>query len=234
MQIEKSKYSVKIPPAPDLIIWKNKGSRLLLRSILSWFLTLLVCFGSYLLFAFIQLEQDKLLSTYNFELSCNVLFTDPQLSTFDSTLNTGDVNYFSCFCQFNLFNFDNPDYDLCSSWRTDYAIYLAIPIVVSFLLVIYNVVVKYLFKLFTILEAHRLVTNELYSYTIKRAFLFIMNMGLIIILINTQYNQNPSDLTTSFRFLVQGKYKDITADWYVNIGSIIILTMIFNVSFPLI
>lgn len=61
-----------------------------------------------------------------------------------------------------------------------------------------------------------------------------MNMGLIIILINTQYNQNPSELITSFRFLVQGKYKDLTADWYVNIGSIIILTMFFNVSFPLI
>ena len=93
--------------------------------------------------------------------------------------------------------------------------------------------VKYLFKLFTILEAHKLITNELYSYTIKRAFLFIMNMGLIIILINTQYNQQPSFLS-QFRFLVQGKYKDISADWYLNIGSIIILTLFFNVSFPII
>ena len=60
-----------------------------------------------------------------------------------------------------------------------------------------------------------------------------MNLGLIIILINTQYNTNPTSLE-SFSFLVQGKYKDITADWYINVGAIIILTMIFNVSFPLI
>jgi len=60
-----------------------------------------------------------------------------------------------------------------------------------------------------------------------------MNMGLIIILINTQYNTDPSFLN-SLSFLAQGKYKDLTADWYINIGSIIILTMLFNISFPLI
>ena len=153
--------------------------------------------------------------------------------TFSANLTATDSNYFNCFCQTNLFNFNNPDYSRCSDWRVQYATYLAIPIVVSLLLVIYNVAVKYLFKFFTYLEAHRLITNELYSYTIKRALLFIMNMGLIIILINTQYSQGISDIA-SFKFLVQGKYKDITADWYINIGSIIILTMFFNVSFPLI
>lgn len=94
--------------------------------------------------------------------------------------------------------------------------------------------VKQLFKLFTYLEAHRLITNELYSYTLKRAVLFIMNMGLIIILINTQYNTDASFLQTDLSFLVMGRYRDLTADWYLNIGSIIILTMMFNISFPLI
>lgn len=63
----------------------------------------------------------------------------------------------------------------------------------------------------------------------------IMDMGLIIILLNTQYNQNPDwAKETTLSFLVQGKYRDITADWYFNIGAIIILTMLFNISFPLI
>lgn len=35
-------------------------------------------------------------------------------------------------------------------------------------------------------------------------------------------------------FLLQGKYSDLTSDWYLNIGTIIILTMIFNISFPII
>lgn len=105
----------------------------------------------------------------------------------------------------------------------------------SLLFVVYNVIVSRIFKLLTTLEAYRLVTDQLLSYTIKRAFLMMMDMGLIIILLNTQYNNNPNwAKETTFSFLVQGKYHDITADWYFNIGSIIILTMLFNISFPLI
>jgi ABC-type sugar transport system permease subunit len=33
---------------------------------------------------------------------------------------------------------------------------------------------------------------------------------------------------------MHGKYNDLTPDWYMNIGTIIILTMIFNISFPII
>ena len=58
-------------------------------------------------------------------------------------------------------------------------------------------------------------------------------MGLIIILVNTQFTSD-TDPDLSISFLIQGKYKDLTADWYLNIGTIIILTMIFNISFPLI
>lgn len=35
-------------------------------------------------------------------------------------------------------------------------------------------------------------------------------------------------------FLLQGKYNDLTPDWYINIGTIIIMTMIFNISFPIV
>lgn len=33
---------------------------------------------------------------------------------------------------------------------------------------------------------------------------------------------------------MQGKYNDLTPDWYLNIGTIVILTMIFNITFPII
>lgn len=39
---------------------------------------------------------------------------------------------------------------------------------------------------------------------------------------------------TQVSFLFQGKYSSIAADWYISIGSIIIMTMIFNISFPII
>jgi hypothetical protein len=76
-----------------------------------------------------------------------------------------------------------------------------------------------------------LIIDEELSFTFKRAFLLIMNMGLIMILLNINY-RNSIDLNqVSFIFL--GKYDDFTSDWYENIGAIIILTMIFNIATPI-
>jgi len=58
-------------------------------------------------------------------------------------------------------------------------------------------------------------------------------MALIIILLNINYGKSTVDFS-SFSFLLQGKFNDITADWYMNIGTIVILTMIFNIAFPII
>jgi len=60
-----------------------------------------------------------------------------------------------------------------------------------------------------------------------------MNMALIIILLNINFGSKNKDIS-SFSFLLQGRFNDITADWYMNIGTIVILTMIFNISFPII
>jgi hypothetical protein len=57
-------------------------------------------------------------------------------------------------------------------------------------------------------------------------------MGVVMILLNMKFTTSVG--MTSVGFLFQGKYSDIAADWYINIGSIIILTMIFNISFPVI
>jgi hypothetical protein len=70
----------------------------------------------------------------------------------------------------------------------------------------------------------------MFSYILKRSFILIMNMGLIIVLLNFNYRKDlsPKELL----FLFQGQYRDITSDWYITIGSIIIMTMIFNIMFP--
>ena len=59
-----------------------------------------------------------------------------------------------------------------------------------------------------------------------------MNSALIMIILNMKYSGGtaPSEVG----FLLQGRYGDFTADWYSNIGSVIILTMVFNITFPVI
>jgi hypothetical protein len=56
-------------------------------------------------------------------------------------------------------------------------------------------------------------------------------MGLIMILLNLNYKKSLDLEEISFIFL--GRFDDFTVDWYENIGSIIILTMIFNIATPI-
>jgi uncharacterized membrane protein len=219
-------YVLSEPPPPDLIIWKNKGRLTFLRLLASWVITLAICAGSYVLFGYIQYQQNNYLSAYNFNIDCAVLYSAAQLATY--TPIPGDSNYLTCYCKNNLFSFDNA---VCSDFQKTYIAYLAIPVIISVLLVVYNVLVSSFFKLLSTLECHRLVTAELFSYTIKRSFLLVMNMALIMIILNMSYSGSSS---TSFGFLLQGKYSDLSPDWYINIGTIIILTMIFNITFPII
>ena len=62
-------------------------------------------------------------------------------------------------------------------------------------------------------EGHSEVTAELYSYIMKRSFVLIMNMGLIMILLKLDFNDSWNDQNLYFLFL--GTYNDVTADWYL-------------------
>lgn len=177
-------YKLSQAPAPDTIKWENKGKRTYIRVTISWLLSLFICFASYLLFGFIQYQQNSLINSYSFNINCGILYNSTSLVSFDETLNQQSSNYMTCFCEANLFNFNNPSYYVCSNWRVQYAIYLAIPIIISVLLVIYNVLVSSIFRWLTVYECHELLTKQLFSYTIKRSFILIMNLGLVMILIN--------------------------------------------------
>ena len=58
-------------------------------------------------------------------------------------------------------------------------------------------------------------------------------MGVIMILLNINFSSALFD-AQNISFLFSGKYDDFTADWYNNIGAVIILTMVFNIAFPII
>lgn len=138
-------YILSEPPQPDLVLWGNKGKWRSVRVVLSWIATLIICMGSYLLFGFIQFKENELLSSYNYNVNCALLFPTDQFLAYDPAL-ASTPNYLTCFCQANLLNFSHPDYSQCSQWKVEYAIYVAIPIVISLLLVVYNVAVSSLFR----------------------------------------------------------------------------------------
>lgn len=101
--------------------------------------------GSYMLFGYIQYEQNRFLSTYNFNINCNVLYSSGQLDVY--TPNDSDSNYLTCYCMNHLFSVgSNPQ---CSEFQKSYFTYLAIPVIISLFLVFYNVAVSAFFKKLT-------------------------------------------------------------------------------------
>ena len=56
-------------------------------------------------------------------------------------------------------------------------------------------------------------------------------MGLLMILLKLDYNGKWNDQNVHFLFL--GTYNDITTDWYVEIGTIITLTLAINILIPI-
>jgi hypothetical protein len=55
-----------------------------------------------------------------------------------------------------------------------------------------------------------------------------MALIIIVLSIDTQAGTTEGD----FSFLLQGQYNDITADWYLEVGLFIMLTLIFNTFSP--
>lgn len=61
--------------------------------------------------------------------------------------------------------------------------------------------------------------------------LLLLNTCLVIVLINLKLDVNTNLSLVSFLF--GGTYADITADWYYNVGIVILFTMVFNIFMPI-
>ena len=82
-----------------MIQWQNRKKFTKIRMFISWTLTIGICFGSYLLIGYIQYEQLKAFSTYNYGIDCNVLFNSTQLQIIDNQLLNSNNNYVTCVCK---------------------------------------------------------------------------------------------------------------------------------------
>ena len=75
------------PPVADMIIWENLHKWTCLRMILVWLVTFSICFCSYLLVGISQYRKNQLMSNNSFGQDCQVIFTNAELSAYDSSLS---------------------------------------------------------------------------------------------------------------------------------------------------
>lgn len=53
LELSKKDYKIVDPPAPSLILWDNIGKNKLLRGTISWALSVMILFGTYVLTAYV-------------------------------------------------------------------------------------------------------------------------------------------------------------------------------------
>lgn len=57
-----------------------------------------------------------------------------------------------------------------------------------------------------------------------------VNTGLILLVINSDFGaQDNKDIPSQIKFLFGGQYNDLTPEWFNNVGTVLLLTMIVNV-----
>jgi len=111
-----------------------------------WIVTAGICFGSYVLFGFIQYKQAQLLSTYNYNIDCKVLYPTVSFLTYNETLASQSNNYLTCYCNDkSLLDVVSAQTDYCTAWQRQYLLYKAIPLLISLGIVMFNIIVSYAF-----------------------------------------------------------------------------------------
>jgi hypothetical protein len=102
------------------------------------------------------------------------------------------------------------------------ALVFAVPIVV----VLINSVARLVLKKLSILEKAYTIVEQKYQATRNMSLLTIMNTALAIILINMQI---AGVAEVSWFPVLNGAYQSFDADWYKNVGSALVLTLITTI-----
>ena len=112
-----------------------------MRVCISWMLTVVVCFGSYLLFGYIQYRQQKAFSTFNYGIDCTILFNTTQLTLIDNSLLTNN-NYITCICKSQQLNdLVTSKNEYCTEWNRERVLNIFVPLLISLGIVLYNVII---------------------------------------------------------------------------------------------
>ena len=124
---------------------------------ISWLLMLIICLCCYLFFGWLQYRQAQINNKYNYKIDCAVLFPGVSFTTYDSALATSSpVDYLTCYCKdLSLTNLVNSSNSYCTSWQRDYITYQAIPMLISLVIVLVNVVVGRIFRILTTFECQK-------------------------------------------------------------------------------
>jgi len=112
---------------------------------------------------------------------------------------------------------------VCRDWAGQKLLSNALPFIVVVGIIFTNYGLQFVFKFLSNFEKHSIITIQSTSRVIKIFVAQFLNTGVIILIVNGKFSRRQVD-----NFL-EGFYTDLTSDWFLNVGTILLMTMIINI-----
>jgi hypothetical protein len=219
--------------APSNILYENlevsKCSRFI-RRVISYFCVLICLIASAAMVYSLKIYQDDLPSRQKC-LDMGV-YKDYSLAVAKDKYTTNTEKY--CYCKQQSISkiIDNSDmFDYCSYFIEKLSTTVLFRILVSFGVVFINFFIKIIFRILGRYERHPSKSEEQQKLMGKVFLATFINTALVILAVNADF----SDLNTQSwlpEFIFNADYSDFSRDWYVEVGSTIVSTMMISIFSP--
>lgn len=144
----------------------------------------------------------------------------------------------ACFCtqklreqgsQFRLPPYDTPEKELCQEWTFAKNVKLAKLVGTSLMVLSLNYLLMLLINFLVYREKHSSATTLCVSQMMKLFCAIFVNTGFMTLLINANIRGKLDSLPILGAILFKGNFHDFNAEWFVAVGSSLVLTMALQI-----
>jgi hypothetical protein len=223
--LDKKYIKVGEAPAPSNITWSNmdaSGKERLIRRGISWIITICLWAVTIAFITYIKNEQTKLAEHVKPTQDCSVFTGLTQADAeADKAKGPDATGALECFCRADVKR--QVEIDVCRDWAIDTYLNKSLPFLIVFAIIFTNLIMQFIFRALASFEKHRNATSELSSRVMKIFIAQFLNTGIIILIVNTRFTRKPI-----VEFL-NGTFDDFIPEWYLNVGTTLLMTMLINV-----
>ncbi|OMJ72650.1 hypothetical protein SteCoe_28844 [Stentor coeruleus] len=218
------RLKVKSAPDPSDILWENLEYRNLKRMktrIPILILTLMIIIISFIMIYGIKAYYKSIPTSS----SCKELNVSGSLSTDQAKTLYIKQNEINCYCkqqEIDKLIINNDLAEFCNVYIKSFTASASINTSVSAVIIIVNILLKIIINVLSKYQRFKYKTQRRNYILTTTSILMFFNTGLTTLLANS-----------SFSFgVVQGKYSDLTREWYDDVGNTITVTIIVSIFSP--
>lgn len=220
-----SYLSVHDAPDPSSIKWINMDAGNIektLRRLVSWIITIALWVASFACMTYVRNEQADIAQQVRPNKDCSGYenVNDEQVRE-DNAKGADGLGLLECYCRQDV---SRTFEAICSDWTWNRLLSESLPYLIVVIVIIINFLMQFVFYFLSAFERHRSITTESISRIIKIFVAQALNTGIIILIVNARFSStNPAPS------LLDGIFDDVTPQWYLDVATTLLLTMIINI-----